>query len=135
VAATSNALVYTRVLASYLRPAPFDDQALLARRDSTIKTMANTFCVAFEPWALKETSSKTRYSSLVEIMRGAATGGFLLFSQRATYKFDWDLKDKKDKKVSNSVVVLPGFAKVTDDEARPLHRAFVYRPQVAEELK
>ena len=120
------------MLTSYLRPAPFEDQTLLARRDSTIKSMANTFCVAFEPWASQETKSKARYSSLVEIMRGAATGGFLLYSQRATYKFDWDLKDKS---VGNGVVTLPGFSKVTDDEARPLHRAFVYRPQVVEELK
>lgn len=40
-----------------------------------------------------------------------------------------------NKEVGNGAVVLPGFAKVTDGEARPLHRAFIYRPQVVEELK
>jgi hypothetical protein len=33
------------------------------------------------------------------------------------------------------VVTLPGFAKVTDDEARPLPRTFMYRQQVVAELK
>lgn len=120
------------MLASYLRPAPYGDQALLARRDSTIKTMATTFCAAFEPWASREADSNARFSSLVEIMRGAATGGFLLFSQRATYKFDWDLKDRS---LENGVVTLPEFAKITDDEARAMNRRFVYRPQVVTHLK
>lgn len=132
IAATSKALAYTRVLTSHLRPTPYEDQALLARRDSTIKTMATTFAAAFEPWASKEASSKSRYSSLVEIMRGAASGGFLLFSQRATYRFDWDLKEKS---VGNGVVTMPGFAKVTDDEGRPMKRMFVYRQQVVTQLK
>jgi hypothetical protein len=131
-AVNAQALAYTRVLASYLRPAPYEDLALLARRDSTIKTMATTFCSAFKPWSSKETSSKARYSNLVEIMRGAANGGLLLFSQRATYTFDWDSKDKS---VKNGVVTLPGFAKVTDHEARPLPRIFMYRQQVVMELK
>ncbi|KAH0286311.1 hypothetical protein M436DRAFT_68052 [Aureobasidium namibiae CBS 147.97] len=130
--ATSKALAYTRVLTSYLRPTPYEDQALLARRDSTIKTMATTFSTAFEPWSSKDTSSKSRYTSLVEIMRGAASGGFLLFSQRATYNFDWDLKEKS---IVNGIVTLPGFAKVTDDEGRPMKRMFVYRPQIVTQLK
>jgi hypothetical protein len=132
ITATSRSLAYTRVLASYLRPYPFEDQALLARRDKTIKTMATTFCMAFEPWSSRGTSSNARFTNLVEIMRGAAMGGLLLFSQRATYKFDWELKDKS---VVNTLVALPGLAKVTDDEASPLHRVFVYKPQVVSELK
>jgi hypothetical protein len=132
ITATSRSLAYTRVLASYLRPNPYEDQALLARRDNTIKAMATAFCMAFEPWSSKGTSSNARFINLVEIMRGAATGGLLLFSQRATYKFDWELKDKT---VVNALVTLPGFAKVTDDEASPLHRVFVYKPQVISELK
>ena len=94
--------------------------------------MATTFSAAFEPWSSKDTSSKSRYTSLVEIMRGAASGGFLLFSQRATYNFDWDLKEKS---IVNGIVTLPGFAKVTDDEGRPMKRMFVYRPQVVTQLK
>ncbi|KAH0173610.1 hypothetical protein KCU67_g1192, partial [Aureobasidium melanogenum] len=130
--ATSQALAYTRFLVSYLRPAPYDDQALLAQRDSTIKTMATTFCVALEPWSSQGTSSDARYLNLVEIMRGAATGGLLLFSQRATFKFDWHLGDKRP---GNSIVVLPGLVKITDDKARPLDKIFVCKPQVIAELR
>ncbi|KAG9515451.1 hypothetical protein KCV07_g7407, partial [Aureobasidium melanogenum] len=130
--ATSQALAYTRFLVSYLRPAPYDDQALLAQRDSTIKTMATTFCVALEPWSSQGTSSDARYLNLVEIMRGAATGGLLLFSQRATFKFDWDLGDKRP---GNNIVVLPGLVKITDDKARPLDKIFVCKPQVVAELR
>ncbi|KAH0359574.1 hypothetical protein KCU65_g9880, partial [Aureobasidium melanogenum] len=130
--ATSQALAYTRFLVSYLRPAPYDDQALLAQRDSTIKTMATTFCVAFEPWSSKSTSSDARYSNLIEIMRGAAAGGLLLFSQRATFKFDWDLGDRRP---VNNIVVLPGLVKITDDKARPLDKIFVCKVQVIAELR
>jgi hypothetical protein len=132
IAATSQALAYTRLLASYLRPAPYEDQTLLAQRDRTIKTMATNFCVALEPWSSPRTSPDARYSNLIEIMRGAATGGLLLFSQRATFKFDWDLKDRRP---VNNIVVLPGFVKVTDDKARPLHKVFVCKPQVIAELR
>lgn len=132
IAATSQALAYTRLLASYLRPAPYEDQTLLAQRDRTIKTMATNFCVALEPWSSPGMSPDARYSNLIEIMRGAATGGLLLFSQRATFKFDWDLKDRRP---VNNIVVLPGFVKVTDDQARPLHKVFVYKPQVVAKLR
>jgi hypothetical protein len=115
-----------------MRPAPYEDQGLLARRDSTIKTMATTFCSAFELWSSREKRSNAKYTNLVEIMRGAADGGLLLFSQRATYACDWELKDSS---VKNGVVVLPGFAKITDDEARPLSRVFMYKPQAVVELK
>jgi hypothetical protein len=132
VSATSQALAYTRLLASYLRPAPYEDHALLAQRERTIKTMATNFCVALEPWSSPGTSSDARYSNLCEIMRGAATCGLLLFSQRATFKFDWNSKDKRP---GNNIVVVPGFVKVTDDKARPLDRVFVCKPQVVTELR
>lgn len=132
IVATLQALAYTRLLATYLRPAPYEDQALLAHRDRTIKTMATNFCVALEPWSSPGKSSDARYSNLVEIMRGAATGGLLLFSQRATFKFDWSLRDRTP---VNNIVVLPGFVKVTDDKARPLHKIFVCKPQVVTELR
>ncbi|CAD0087553.1 unnamed protein product, partial [Aureobasidium mustum] len=130
--ATSQALAYTRFLISYLRPAPYEDQALLAQRDRTIKAMATTFCVALEPWSSQGTTSDARCSNLIEILRGAAAGGILLFSQRATFKFDWDLKDRRP---VNNIVVLPGLLKITDDKARPLDKILVCKPQVIAELR
>jgi hypothetical protein len=47
-------------------------------------------CLAFAPWASQRASMEARCGNLVEIMRGATTTGVLLFSQRASFRFDWD---------------------------------------------
>jgi hypothetical protein len=69
---------------------------------------------------------EARCSNLVEIMRGATTTGVLLFSQRASFRFDWDHPNQKGR----TIVVLPGLIKVTDDKAQSLREPLVFVPQI-----
>jgi hypothetical protein len=85
-------------------------------------------CLAFAPWASQRASMEARCSNLVEIMRGATTTGVLLFSQRASFRFDWDHPNGDQK--GRTIVVLPGLIKVTDDKAQSLREPLVFVPQI-----
>lgn len=123
--ATSQAFSQYRVLAAYLRPDPATDNGYLQQRDSAIYATAKTSCNAFRPWASHGQSDEARFNNLVEIMRGAADVGIVIFAQPASYSYRWRTAENgksSNGRVGRTIVVLPAFVKITDDAGNRLSK-------------
>ena len=118
--AFAQALSRWRVLSSYLRPRPRDDQAYLRQRDAHITAAADSFCTAFAPWAASSNDSHPRRQHLINLMKAAADTGIVIFAQPSNFAYRWTLPSGRDREGVIRIVVLPGFAKVTDEHARDL---------------
>ncbi|OQV00390.1 hypothetical protein CLAIMM_05891 [Cladophialophora immunda] len=121
----AQALAHWRVLSAYLRQEPQHDEEYLTERDQRINAAAEKLCVAFEPWA--RSADNTRFRSMVGIMQRASDLGVMLFSQPASFRWQWEASNRGGvpQNGPGKVAVLPGLYKVTDEEARslasPLH--------------
>ncbi len=112
-----------------------------AARDATIQASATDFSAAFAPWANARSSDGDRIQNLVDIMRNAAQVGVSIFSQASDFKYIWTApsegrshsRAQSRGRGSRSIVVTPGFVKVTDENARPLkHGQVLVSPAVAQ---
>ena len=118
--AFAEALSRWRVLSSYLRPRPRDDRAYIGQRDAHITTAADKFCTAFAPWATSSNDLHARRQHLINLMKAAADTGIIIFAQPSNFVYRWKLPSDRDREGVIRIVVLPGFAKVTDEHARDL---------------
>lgn len=117
------------MLSAYLRPKPAEDPAYTRARDVHIAALADKLCRTFEPWVLSRDNFSSRRENLVNIMKGAAETGVLLFSQPSTFQWIWRKGSGAGKAGKLAVVLLPGLEKVRDEEARALDRAvLILRP-------
>jgi hypothetical protein len=120
IAAFAQALSRWRVLSYYLRPRAKDDRAYLSIRDGNITNAADIFCSAFTPWATSLNDLEARRRNLIEIMKSAADTGIMIFSQPSSFTYRWAVPSERDRRGLNRIVVVPGFAKVSDEHARDL---------------
>jgi hypothetical protein len=67
---------------------------------------------------------QTRLRNLEEIMKRAARLGFLLFSQPASFRFDWN-------ESGADVVVFPGLVQVTDEAGKSVGRVLAEKEVAA----
>ena len=89
-------------------------------RDANIAAAADLFCSAFAPWAINPNDLEARRQHLTNIMKSAADTGILIFSQPSRFAYRWTVPSDRDRRGLNRIVVLPGFAKVSDERARDL---------------
>jgi hypothetical protein len=82
--------------------------------------MANSFLA---PYADGQ-DEQIRLRNLEEIMKRAARFGFLLFSQSASFRFDWGDSGA-------GVVTFPGLVQVTDEAGKSVGRVFAEKEVAA----
>jgi hypothetical protein len=116
----AQALSRWRVLTSYLRPRAQDDRAYSAQRDINIASAAGMFCAAFAPWAMRPNDLEVCQQHLANLMKVAADIGIMIFAQPSSFAYRWTVPSERDYKGLTRIVVLPGFTKVRDEEARDL---------------
>jgi hypothetical protein len=95
-----------------------DDSRLQNIRNTA--QMANSFLAPYTNGQDEE----TRLRNLEEIMKRAARFGFLLFSQPASFRFDWSANGA-------GVVAFPGLVQVTDDSGKAVGRVFAEKEVIA----
>ncbi|KIW89228.1 uncharacterized protein Z519_10081 [Cladophialophora bantiana CBS 173.52] len=121
----AQAFAHWRVMSAYLRREPERDEAYREERDRRITTAATKLCIAFEPWA--RSADNARFQSIVGIMQRASDLGIMLFSQPASFQWQWETGNRggATQNGPGQVAVLPGLYKMTDEEvhrlASPIH--------------
>lgn len=78
------------------------------------------FCTAFAPWAMSPNDLDARRQHLINLMKAAADTGIMIFAQPSSFVYRWSVPNERDRRGLIRIVVLPGFAKVTDEHARDL---------------
>ncbi|EXJ73470.1 uncharacterized protein A1O5_03231 [Cladophialophora psammophila CBS 110553] len=121
----AQAFAHWRVISAYIRREPERDEAYRVERDRRITAAATKLCIAFEPWA--RSAENARFQSIVGIMQRASDLGIMLFSQPASFQWQWEAGNRggATKNRPGQVAVLPGLYKMTDEEvhqlASPIH--------------
>jgi hypothetical protein len=63
---------------------------------------------------------ESRRRNLIEIMKSASDTGIMIFSQPSGFSYRWAVPSERDRNGLIRIVVVPGFAKVSDEHARNL---------------
>ena len=108
---------------AHTAPDPDQDAQYLARREQTISNSVRLIEQAFRPWARGDAGK--RASALNGIMIHVSELGIKLFSQPASFRWQWEQSSSRAapnaaSRNTDSIAMLPGLDKVTDQKAELL---------------
>jgi hypothetical protein len=112
-----------RMLTAYLRPDLLsDNRATNAQPDPAREEAIQSFTRVFAAWAKPDVPDAEKLNNLSDIVEEAVRFAVWLFSQPASFKYDWkpavDVRDRANR----TVVTVPALIKVTDNRGQALVR-------------
>ncbi|KAK3113469.1 hypothetical protein LTR53_009213 [Teratosphaeriaceae sp. CCFEE 6253] len=125
--ASRQAYCQWKLLNTYLYPRQDDDPRYLGDRTRVAEEATEALAEAFAPWQARPDEDSAVHQNYRGLAVAAAAMGVLLVSQPSMYEFTWAGAEGH----SNTLVMLPGLWKVTDDHGRRLDLPQVLVPPSA----
>lgn len=104
-----------RKLTAYLGSDALQTETYLKDRERKIAAITIQLCRTFRPWLQGDNNSCNQSTN--GVLRRGSDLGVMLFSQPASFAWDWG-KDQHRREERRTV--LPGLVKMTDETAQPL---------------